>query len=338
MKRFYLTIVYMLSFVIFLVMLFFLQFLQYINTPIALNQHPLQIEIPKGVTLSGLTDLLSKKHAVTSPRYFKLLARMQGVSTKLQAGEYEFELGVTPRQMLSDIARGKVKQHSITFIAGWTFDQIMQVLDKHPMLNHRLKDLPARTIMSRLGHPNLSPEGQFYPDTYNFAKGTEDVVILQYAYKRMQKSLQDAWLARDKQFPYHSRYEVLIVASLLEKETALPSERRLIAGIINNRLQKNMPLQMDPTVIYGLGPNYKGKLTTRDLRQQGPYNTYTEKGLPPTPIAAPSQDAIEAALHPLSSHYLYFVAKGDGHHQFSSNLTEHNKAIKKYILQKQENT
>ncbi len=330
MKRFQYRLVYILLFLMFLAMLFVLQFKQSMDAPIMLSQQSVIVEIPTGLSLRQLTQDLSAKGIITHPKYFIMLARIKNLSKTMQAGEYEFELGITPRGILSNIATGKVRQHRVTFIAGWTFNKIMQTLNKQTTIKHRLHGLPAKTIMSRLGHPNVSPEGVFFPDTYSFARGTQDIVILQKAYDRMQTELGVAWKARSKQLPYHTSYEALIVASLLEKETAIAKERRLIAGIIKNRLQRHMPLQMDPTVIYGLGPSYKGKLTTRDLQQQGPYNTYTKKGLPPTPIAIPSKDAIEAALNPLPNHYLFFVAKGDGHHQFSRTLAQHNKAVKNY--------
>ncbi|MCK4609255.1 MAG: endolytic transglycosylase MltG, partial [Gammaproteobacteria bacterium] len=244
------------------------------------------------------------------------------------------EPGTTPIQLLNKLVSGDVILRSFTIVDGWTFHDMINALEQNPSIVHTLKGLTDPQIMQKIGVPGEIPEGRFYPDTYKFSGGVKDVDILRSAYKLMQSKLNAAWNNRAADAPYSCQYKALIAASIIEKEAAVPSERPIISGVIKRRLKKNMYLQMDPTVIYGLGDSYKGDLTVKDLRRNTPYNTYLHKRLPPTPICIPSIDAFEAALHPQAGKELYFVAKGDGTHEFSATLKEQDAAIRKYQLKK----
>jgi UPF0755 protein len=222
---------------------------------------------------------------------------------------------------------------SLTVVEGWTFADMRRVIEAHPQIKVTLRGKDPAEIMIAIGHPGEHPEGRFFPDTYRFAAGTTDREILELAYRKMSAALDAGWAARAPDLPLASPYDALILASIIEKETGLASERPHIAGVFTNRLRKNMRLQTDPTVIYGIGPSYDGNIRERDLRTDTPYNTYTRAGLPPTPIALPSREAIEAATHPLDTGDLFFVAsgEGDGSHVFSATLEEHNAALARYL-------
>jgi UPF0755 protein len=230
------------------------------------------------------------------------------------------------------MVKGKVRQYSLTLVEGWTFWQMLEQVRQSEILQHTLTGKSDEQIMTAIGHHGEHPEGRFYPDTYHFPKGLNDVQFLKRAYDEMQQRLQKAWRQRAVGLPFDSPYEALIMASIVEKESALPSERTRIAGVFINRLRKGMRLQTDPTVIYGLGRNFDGDIRFRDLRRDTPYNTYTRRGLPPTPIAMPGQGAIDAVMNPDTTNYLYFVARGDasGSHVFSETLEEHEAAVNKY--------
>jgi UPF0755 protein len=225
---------------------------------------------------------------------------------------------------------GKVKQHAITFPEGWNFKQIRQELDKNPNVQHTLQNVSFEKIPTKLGISQNHPEGLFFPDTYFFEKHTTDTAILKRAYGKMQLVLAEEWQNRAENLPLTTPYQALILASIVEKETAAPFERAKISGVFTRRLQQNMMLQTDPTVIYGMGDSYQGDIKTADLQNPTPYNTYTFKGLPPTPIAMAGREAIHAALHPDSGESIYFVSKGNGTHAFSTNLEEHNAAVEMY--------
>ncbi len=235
-------------------------------------------------------------------------------------------------EFMDQILSGKVIQYSITIVEGWNIYQLLDVLKADPHIKQTLQGLSHKQIMQRIGYPEMHPEGRFYPDTYHFPKGLTDVEFLQRAYGAMQQKLAAEWEKRAVGLPYKTPYEALIMASIVEKETGLPSERQAIAGVFVRRLEKRMRLQTDPTVIYGLLPNFDGNIRRRDLRRDTPYNTYRRRGLPPTPIAMPGGDAIHAALHPADGDKLYFVSRGDGSHHFSATLEEHNRAVIKYQL------
>lgn len=262
-----------------------------------------------------------------------MLARIQGNLGKIKAGEYLIEPGkTTPAKLLQNMAAGRVLLRQLTIIEGWTFQQIMNAINNNPYLQHNFNTLKNDEIMAQLGYPNINPEGRFYPDTYLFSKGTADSKILKKSYQKMQILLAQQWNSRAANLPYQNQEEALTAASLIERETAVPQERPMVAGVIVRRLEKNMRLQIDPTVIYALGNAYKGKLSSQDLKINSPYNTYLYKGLPPTPIAVPSASSLYAALHPASGDALFYVANGRGSHIFSATLKDHDVAIDKYLL------
>jgi UPF0755 protein len=268
------------------------------------------------------------------PLYFRVLARLDPRSRRLQAGEYRIEAGTTPGGLLALFSSGRVIQYPVTLIEGWTFRQVLDALAGLEYLEQTLSGTSDAAIMARLGRPDLHPEGRFLPDTYLFPRGTPDVQVLQRALAAMDEVLAAEWAQRGPDLPLGSPDEALVLASIVEKETGLAEERAAIAGVFVRRLRKGMLLQTDPTVIYGLGEAFDGDLRRRDLSADTPYNTYVHPGLPPTPIAMPGRDSIRAALHPADGASLYFVARGDGSHQFSTTLQEHNRAVRKYQLKR----
>lgn len=290
------------------------------------------LTVEPGTSLRDIGRQLGERGWLAQPYYFVFEARRRDMATRIKAGEYAVEPGTTPVMLLEKLTRGKVIQYSLTIPEGLAFRQIIRLIRDHDQLKKTLPDYRPATVMAAIGKPGLSPEGRFYPDTYHFPRGTTDVEFLLRAYRTMEQTLAEEWRRRDTGLPYESPYEALIMASIIEKETAVPAERDRIAGVFVRRLQRGMKLQTDPTVIYSLGENFDGDIRSRDLRNDSPYNTYVHPGLPPTPIAAPGRDAIRAALHPAEGEALYFVARGDGSHHFSSTLAEHNRAVRKYQL------
>lgn len=260
------------------------------------------------------------------------LAYLRGQHRDLKAGEYRFETGISQRQLLNKVVNGDSIKYSFLIPEGWNFRELMHKLNDTEKLTHNLKGLKLKVIMVRLGVGDIHPEGRFFPDTYQFSAGTSDITVLKNAFDRMEHNLQKLWKDRGPDLPYDTAYDALIMASIVEKETGVASERAEIAGVFVNRLRIRMRLQTDPTVIYGMGEKFDGNIRRRDLRRDTPYNTYTRKGLPPTPIAMPGADAIYAALHPAKTTNLYFVAKGNGTHKFSATFKEHNQAVRKYQL------
>lgn len=288
--------------------------------------------IKPGSSLSAVIYDLYKKKIIHHPRYLLWYARINGLSNEMQAGDYLLTNELKTIEFLDNIFNGKVFQYSFTIIEGWSFKQLIEELSKHPQIKHTLDKLSPEEIMNKLQLADIHYEGQFLPDTYHFPGQLSDLEFLKRAYKSMQQVLQEEWQQRAVGLPYKTPYEALIMASIVEKETGLASEREQIAGVFIRRLEKRMRLQTDPTVIYGMGDRYKGNIRKRDLLQDTPYNTYRRPGLPPTPIALPGRKAIYAALHPADGDALYFVARGDGSHVFSATLKEHNKAVIKYQL------
>ncbi|HLP30400.1 MAG TPA: endolytic transglycosylase MltG, partial [Geothrix sp.] len=260
------------------------------------------------------------------------LGKYEYLNPRVQAGTYRIARGTTPTMLLMQIIEGRVAQYSITLVEGWNIYQVMDRLAQSNDLKHLLRGQNLAQVMTRIGHPGEHPEGRFFPETYDFPKGLSDIAFLQRAYKMMDERLAVEWEHRDPGLPYRNAYEALIMASIVEKETGQAIERPQIAGVFVRRLQKRMLLQTDPTVIYGLGPTFDGNLRRRDLLADNPYNTYRKQGLPPTPIAMPSAEAIHAALHPAPGKDLYFVARGDGSHYFSATLAEHNAAVIRFQL------
>lgn len=292
------------------------------------------IQIGQGSSLSGTARSLRKKGLISMDQTFILLARVRGVSRAIHTGEYQIKKGMSQYEMLSMFVSGKVITHPLTILEGWNYFQLREQLKKSVKLKQTLTGITDKELMKMLGSDTMHPEGNFYPDTYLYTAGNTDFDILKKAYEKMQHSLEEQWKTRETGLPYKSRYEALIMASIVEKETGQADERPLIAGVFVNRLRKNMRLQTDPTVIYGMGKNFDGNIRKKDLRKDTPYNTYTRHGLPPTPIAMPSEAAIHAALHPAKTDAIFFVSRGDGSHVFTSTLKEHNKAVRKYQLKK----
>lgn len=264
--------------------------------------------------------------------YLEAYARISGDAAKIKAGEYEIEPGMSALDVLNLWISGKTILYELRLVEGWRFQQALMLIMEHPELKHTLNPLSAEAVMQALGQPQLHPEGRFFPDTYHFAKGTTDLAFLRRAYEAMEAVLSEEWAQRAGGLPYASPEEALVMASIIEKETGLASEREAIAGVFVRRLQKGMRLQTDPTVIYGLGEGFDGNLRRRDLVADNPYNTYTRVGLPATPICLPGRASIHAALHPADGDALFFVAKGDGSHHFSASLAEHEDAVRRYQL------
>lgn len=297
------------------------------------HQQDIYYELAPGTSLAQAAKDFEHMHLIKHPYWFILFTQLEGKSGNLQAGEYLFPKGATAGTVLNMLVQGLVIQRSQAIIEGWNITQTMQSINKNPYLKHSLKQVPADKLLATLGYPAGPAEGMFYPDTYLFSRGVEDKVILKKAYTKMQAILAKEWQNRAADLPYKTAYQALVAASLIEKETAITDEKPLVAGVIALRLKKGMPLQIDPTVIYGMGVSYTGNITRKDLGKDTPYNTYTRRGLPPTPIAMPSESSIYAALHPDLQGYLYFVAKGDGSHQFSKTLRQQNKAVRAYLRQ-----
>jgi UPF0755 protein len=304
----------------------------FVSSPLSLGKQGLRYEIKPGKTLTHVSKDLARRGVIESASYLVWMAKFAGTADNIKAGEYQFNNGITPERLLEQIVNGDMLQYAITIVEGWTFRQLLDAVHSNEHLLHTLSDYSDAEIMEQIGHPGEHPEGRFLPDTYHFPKLTTDVAFLQRAYNSMQRLLEKHWPDRSIDVEFKTPYEALIMASIVEKETALPSERKQIAGVFNRRLQKRMRLQTDPTVIYGLGRAYDGNIRRRDLRKDTPYNTYLHRGLPPTPIAMPGRDAVLAALNPMPGLDLYFVSRGDGSHKFSATLEQHNAAVVEYQL------
>lgn len=322
----------------------------YVLRPIPLAALPVEFDVPAGASLRSAAQLLEQVGVPVGARRFELLARALGRTQGIQAGSYELTERVTPLELLDKLTSGDVSQAQVRLVEGWNIRQVRAALDRHPDLKHdsgslvdtellgalRVTTSPVATSpvtpglvasgLSASGHP----EGWFFPDTYLFPKGASDLSVLRRAHRAMQQRLDKEWQARDPGIPYRDPYEALIMASLIEKETGAAAERGLVSGVLNNRLRIGMRLQVDPTVIYGLGAQFDGNLKKAHLLADGPYNTYTRVGLPPTPIAMPGLDSIRAAMRPAKTDSLYYVGRGDGSTSFSRNLEEHNRAVSKY--------
>lgn len=305
---------------------------RFATTPITPPEASRQFHINQGAGLRQVAANLEARSIVTDANAFIVLARLLNKSNDIKAGSYEVAEAITPLALLNKLARGEFAMGQITFVEGWNFRQIRAALDSHPALRHDTRGLSVPEILGRLDAPEKHPEGLFFPDTYFFSAGTSDLVILRQAYTKMQQRLTALWPQRAKGLPIHSPYEALVLASIVEKETGVRDEREMVAAVFVNRLKRGMRLQADPTVIYGLGERFDGNLRRRDLLTDQPYNTYTRTGLPPTPVAMPGEHALRASLNPSRSPVLYFVARGDGSHHFSSTLSEHNRAVRKYQL------
>ncbi len=300
--------------------------------PLRLPVTPFQYDLKSGSTLRSVSHDLKERGMLWEPWTFTLVGRLLGQQGKIKAGSYQWDEPLTALQLLNRMTRGDSVQSEAKLIEGMTFAQFRAVLDENEDLRHLTYGLPERDILKLLGLDVTAAEGLFYPDTYFFNKGGTDLDIMKRAHRAMVQRLSVVWSHRAAGLPYAQPYAVLIMASIIERETGKAEERPLIAAVFINRLQQGMKLQTDPTVIYGMGNRFDGNIHKRDLLTDTPYNTYTRPGLPPTPIAMPSLAALEAAVHPASSRALFFVAKGDGTHQFSETLTQHNQAVVKYQL------
>jgi UPF0755 protein len=296
------------------------------------------LDVPRGATLNGLLRDFQQRGLLASGRqrlYLSWYARLTGQARSLKAGEYVLAPGLRAIDLTALLASGRVKLHELTLVEGWTFAQALAAVRAHPAIAPTLPAGDAQpALMTALGAADRHPEGRFYPDTYRFARGTSDVEFLRRAYEAMARALADEWAGRASGLPYASPDEALIMASIVERETGMIEERPEIAGVFVRRLQVRMRLQTDPSVIYGLGAAFDGNLRKRDLLADGPYNTYTRAGLPPTPICLPGRAALHAALHPAPGKTLYFVARGDGSHQFSETFADHEAAVRKFQLRR----
>ncbi len=310
-----------------------LQTQRFMNTPVSMPEEGVTFEIPAGSSFSSVARRLVELGLIDSDRWFRLYARLSGEAGAIQAGEYQLTPGATPRSILGQFTSGEVRLYSFTIVEGWNHREMLSALHANEAIQATMTDEDWPALLTELGATVLHPEGLFLPETYRFARATTDREILGQAYRLMQEVLEEEWQARDESTPVKSAYEALILASIVEKETARADERPRIAGVFARRLDKRMRLQTDPTVIYGIGPAFDGNITRKHLRTDTPYNTYTRHGLPPTPIAMPGRAAIQSALNPAPGNELYFVATGlgDGSHRFSVTKAEHDAAVAEYL-------
>lgn len=305
-------------------------FAYHVQDPVQIPITPYELSIKPGSSLRTVAKQLAGAGALHDTWSFILLSRLMGYSSLLKAGDYELTESISPWQLLKRVTNGDVNQSEVRFIEGWTFSQLRKTLNEHPALRHDTAGLTDSEVMQLIGASETMAEGLFSPDTYYFVRGNSDVAILKRAYHAMQNNLNAAWTGRATNLPLTDSYQALILASIVEKETGRESDRTNVAGVFINRLRIGMRLQTDPTVIYGLGDKFDGNLRKKDLLTDQEYNTYTRSGLPPTPIALPGMASIQAALNPAKTSSLYFVGKGNGESHFSSNLTDHNRAVSKY--------
>jgi UPF0755 protein len=306
---------------------------QALHQPLNVTQEQL-LDVPAGSTPGGLLNRLQTEGVIKDAFWLRLYWRFNLAGESLHSGEYRIAPGMDAQSLLALWQRGEVVQYSLTLVEGWSFRQVRAALGKQAKLEQTLGNLTDAELMAKIGHPDMFPEGRFFPDTYRYVRGMTDAEILKQAYKRLEDVLDEEWSKRAADAPYSNPYQALIMASLVEKETGVPQERGQIAGVFVRRLQLGMLLQTDPTVIYGLGERYNGKLTRAHLKEPTPYNTYVIAGLPPTPISLVGREAIHAALNPVDGRSLYFVARGDGSHVFSATLDEHNAAVREFQLKR----
>jgi UPF0755 protein len=306
-------------------------FSRFAAAPLAATGPDQSIDVERGSNLRTVVARLQQRGSTRAPAlYWRALAALMRVSGRLHAGEYALPAGITPRALLADMADGRVVRHNFTIVDGWTFRELRDALNRADKLRHDSAALDDAGVMKAIGAPDETPEGRFLPETYAYLKGDSDLEVLRRAHAAMARTLDELWPQRDPALPLATPYEALILASIVEKETGRADERAKIAGVFVRRLENHMLLQTDPSVIYGMGAGYAGNIRRSDLAADTPYNTYTRPGLPPTPIALPGKPAIEATLHPAAGDALYFVARGDGSHVFSSTLAEHNRNVDCY--------
>lgn len=304
--------------------------LWWVYQPLRLPAATVDLSIEPGTLPRGVAQAVADTGVDVNPDLLYLWFRVSGQDRAIKAGSYELEAGLTPHRLLSKLARGEEALRAVTLVEGWTFKQYRAALAKEGQLKPDSSAMTDEALMTLLGRPGQHPEGRFFPDTYTYAKGSSDVAVLRRAMRAMDKRLAAAWSQRTPQAVAKTPEQALILASIVEKETGKGADRPMVAAVFNNRLRVGMPLQTDPTVIYGMGDAFKGNLRKIDLQTDTPWNTYTRPGLPPTPIAMPGKASLLAAVQPAASKALYFVARGDGSSQFSDSLEEHNRAVNKY--------
>lgn len=302
-----------------------------LNAPLALDA-PMLYQVPSGAGFNQVVAQLEAQGVVDDAWAFQLLAKVEPERVpRLRTGEYQLLPEMSGLEMMALLGSDKVVTYSLTIPEGWSFRQMRELLNAAPKLAHRTADMSDAEVMTLLGREDVFPEGWFFPDTYRYHLGMSDVDVLRQSLARMERILDEVWEERGDDLTVESAYQALIMASLIERETGAPQERNEIAGVFKRRMEQGMRLQTDPTVIYGMGERYDGRITRADLREATPYNTYVIDGMPPTPIAMPGRASLEAAVNPLPGETLYFVSRGDGTHQFSRTLREHNNAVNRYI-------
>jgi peptidoglycan lytic transglycosylase G len=304
--------------------------LWWVYQPLRLAAPTVDLSIEPGTLPRGVAQAVQDAGVDVNPELLYWWFRLSGQDRLIKAGSYELETGITPHRLLAKLARGEESLRAVTLVEGWNFRQVRAALSGEDVLKPDTRGMADEAIMSLLGRPGVHPEGRFFPDTYTFAKGSSDVAVLKRAMRAMDKRLAAAWAERSTAAVVKTPDEALILASIVEKETGKAADRPLIAAVFSNRLRAGMPLQTDPTVIYGMGAAFDGNLRKKDLLADTPWNTYTRTGLPPTPIAMPGKASLLAAVQPAPSNALYFVSRGDGSSHFSANLDEHNRAVNKY--------
>jgi UPF0755 protein len=304
--------------------------LYWLNQPLTLRQDPVELQIEPGAAPREIAANLVEAGVQTRPWLLYQWFRWSGEARRIRAGSYEFGAGITPVALLRKIVNGDETLATLRLLEGWTFRQVRAELARSADLRHDSAGMDEAQLMAALGAPGVPAEGRFFPDTYAFSKGSSDLHLLNRARLAMQRRLDAVWAQRSADLPLKEPTQALILASIVEKETGQAADRGQIAGVFINRLRLGMPLQTDPTVIYGLGEAFDGNLRRRDLQADTPFNTYTRPGLPPTPIAMPGRDALLAATHPASTRAIYFVSRGDGSSEFSTNLADHNRAVERY--------
>jgi len=305
----------------------------FLHTSVSVPDGGAEFEIVSGTSFRTVSEELAARGIISHSRMFRAYARWKGQAGAIQAGDYLIAAGTTPVQLLQQFTSGAVRLYAFTIIEGWNQWELLSALYDHPQIDASLTDEDWPALLDEFGAGTTHPEGLFLPETYHFPRGTSDRKVLRQAYEAMQEVLAEEWAGRAENLPISTPYEALVLASIVEKETARADERSRIAGVFVRRLEKRMRLQTDPTVIYGIGKGFNGNLTRSDLQTDTPYNTYTRRGLPPTPIALPGRAAIHAAVHPASGDELYFVAAGlgDGSHTFSATKAEHDAAVAEYL-------
>ena len=307
---------------------------QFLHSPLNSTEETFELEVAPGTTIRTLANSLNSEGKLKRPVWWEAYARYTGEARSIKTGEFSLSTTITPIALLGTLQNSQQKQYSLTLLEGWNIWQVREALARNDVLEQTMQSVDDQDVMAFIGAEPGHPEGQFLPDTYLFPRGTTDAEFLLRAHNELKATLQEAWDTRDQGLPVSTPYEVLILASIIEKETSIDAERELISGVIAGRLRKKMRLQMDPTVIYGIGKNFNGNITRKDLQTKTPYNTYKIPALPPTPIAMSSAASIHAAVHPANTKALFFVADGTGGHVFNETVEEHNKAVRKYILKK----